>query len=73
MPAIYSLWIVGRNGGLVYSRVRPLKPHRGLLKSAESAPEHGPDVLLVPVGCVQEFLTLPGIDFNDKLRLASSW
>lgn len=21
MPAIYSLWIVGRNGGLLYSRV----------------------------------------------------
>lgn len=40
MPAIYSLWIVGRNGGLLYSR---------------------------------DFLQLPGIDFNDKLRLASSW
>ncbi|KAI3426462.1 hypothetical protein D9Q98_008829 [Chlorella vulgaris] len=40
MPAMYSLWIVGRNGGLLYSR---------------------------------DFLPLPPIEFNDKLRLASSW
>eukprot|EP00887_Chlorella_sp_A99_P007437 scaffold2.g7437.t1 len=40
MPAIYSLWIVGRNGGLVYSR---------------------------------DFLPVPALEFNDKLRLASSW
>ncbi|EFN56460.1 hypothetical protein CHLNCDRAFT_51950 [Chlorella variabilis] len=40
MPAMYSLWIVGRNGGLLYSR---------------------------------DFWQLPPIEFNDKLRLASSW
>jgi hypothetical protein len=25
MPGIYSLWIVGRNGGLLYSKVRLLE------------------------------------------------
>ena len=40
-PAIYSLWIVGRNGGLLYNK--------------DITPAAAP------------------IDFNDKLRLASSW
>lgn len=40
MPALYSLCIVGRNGGLLYSR---------------------------------DFVQMPPIEFNDKLRLASSW
>lgn len=43
-PVIYSLWIVGRNGGLLYSK-----------DIYENADRH------------------PVIDFNDKLRLASSW
>eukprot|EP00890_Picochlorum_soloecismus_P005661 jgi/Picsp_1/6096/NSC_03450-R1_trafficking protein particle complex subunit len=37
---IYSLWIVGRNGGLLYSR---------------------------------DIASMAPVDFNDKLRLASSW
>ncbi|KAG7670994.1 hypothetical protein Ndes2526B_g01239 [Nannochloris sp. 'desiccata'] len=40
MSKIYSLWIVGRNGGLLYNR---------------------------------DFVQMPPVDFNDKLRLASSW
>lgn len=40
-PAIFALWIVGRNGGLLYNK--------------DITPSAAP------------------IDFNDKLRLASSW
>lgn len=43
-PTIYSLWIVGRNGGLLYSK-----------DIQDTGNQH------------------PLIDFNDKLRLASSW
>ncbi|KAI8109719.1 hypothetical protein M9434_000998 [Picochlorum sp. BPE23] len=42
---IYSLWIVGRNGGLLFSKDIPGQKDSSTL----------------------------GIDFNDKLRLASSW
>lgn len=43
-PTIFSLWIVGRNGGLLYSK-----------DIYDNGDRH------------------PVIDFNDKLRLASSW
>ena len=46
-PIIYSLWIVGRNGGLLYSK----EIHISQLHEERH----------------------PTIDFNDKLRLASSW
>ena len=84
MPAIYSLWIVGRNGGLLYSRVRTAAraghaearsafhchlletlPHPRLLSSLPW--------LVPPCAKPQDFLQLPPIEFNDKLRLASSW
>lgn len=66
MPGIYSLWIVGRNGGLLYNRVRlviSLRPvsATGFLLDCRAA------------YATQDFLQLPGLDFNDKLRLASSW
>lgn len=70
MPAIYSLWIVGRNGGLLYSRVRRWLPAR----RRKSMPGCSATSLLTSSSPVlQDFLQLPAIDFNDKLRLASSW
>lgn len=63
MPAMYSLWIVGRNGGLLYSRVRAIR----------FWPSHLPPCLTHSPERVQDFLPLPPIEFNDKLRLASSW
>ena len=62
---MFSLWIVGRNGGLLYSKARTtptlLLPH--LLRHSLTAPHCQP----------QDFKALPPIEFNDKLRLASSW
>ena len=74
MREIYALWIVGRNGGLLYSRVsspvclklpsgcavRPCGHLSSLFGLARALPP-------------QDFVQLPPVDFNDKLRLASSW
>lgn len=59
---MYSLWIVGRNGGLLYSRVSTIS------RCLSPASTHS-----WPSRIVQDFWQLPPIEFNDKLRLASSW
>ena len=85
MPAIYSLWIVGRNGGLLYSRVSP-PPARSCPHTCPcprccfactgldtGCTAHPPAPSHLDPSSLQDFVTLPPIEFNDKLRLASSW
>lgn len=68
MPAreIFSLWIVGRNGGLLYSKVRGIFMKQTAARWQLSC---SPPL----AHAVQDFVQLPPIDFNEKLRLASSW
>lgn len=84
MPAIFSLWIVSRNGGLVYSRVGALRarmpvaavPALAWLASAAFPPARRrtpPAARRTPTARLQDFLPVPALEFNDKLRLASSW
>ena len=71
MPAIYSLWIVGRTGGLLYSRVGDEGMGTVLVLLWDCRVSSPP---CRHTHCaMQDFLPLPPIEFNDKLRLASSW
>lgn len=81
MSLIYSLYVINKSGGLIYSKVG-LYPERGeVLCWARPHTLSGRPLLLANPVCLlaaahccwQEFEPAARLDLNDTLRLASIW